>query len=522
MFGALDESFVPAMGVGGGSIIAVALQSDGKVLVGGVFTFPGNRIARLHADGSLDGTFQTGTGFNGEVDRITVQMDGKILVGGGFTSYSGVSCGHIARLNVDGSLDTSFNTGIGFTGYNAPRIESIVVQPNGKILAGGSFDAFNGINRYGIVRLANDGSLDPSFAIEFGLFPVVNSFALRPDGKLVVGGNGNVVRRLNTDGTNDLGFTAAFFGGGLYSVALQPDGKILVGGNFGSPNGYDRNFTRLNEEGTLDLLFDTGVGFDRWVKPILVQPDGNLIVGGSFRSIAGWGRNHMARLGANGSLDQNFLPNGTGANDEVSVMVLRPDGRMVVGGSFTAYNGVGSNYLIQLDGEGNVDPTFNIGTGFDQPFITGIADLVLQADGKLVAAGTFQYFNGSVRHGILRLNVDGSLDATFTIGAGFDQYVSSIALQSDGKILVGGGFTSFNGTARSRIARLNPNGTLDASFGPGTGFDEWVGSIAVQPDGRMHRGWLIHLVQRSCRAAILRLNSNATLDTSLRPRIRVQ
>jgi len=119
-----------------------------------------NCIARLNANGSLDSTFKPGTGPNNlSVSCVAVQADGKVLIGGAFTTVNGTNRSRMARLNANGGLDGSFSSGIGVNG----AVSSVVVQPDGKVLIGGPFTFINGTNRYGSARLNADGSLDSTF-----------------------------------------------------------------------------------------------------------------------------------------------------------------------------------------------------------------------------------------------------------------------------------------------------------------------------------------------------------------------
>ncbi|MEM6321521.1 MAG: delta-60 repeat domain-containing protein, partial [Bacteroidota bacterium] len=160
--GSLDTSFDPGSGTNA-TVQSVAVQSDGKVLIGGDFTTVNGtsraRIARLNADGSLDTSFDPGSGTNGDVQSVAVQSDGKVLIGGFFTTVDGTGRRRIARLNADGSLDTSFDPG---SGTNA-TVQSVAVQSDGKVLIGGDFTSVDGTSRNSIARLNADGSLDTSF-----------------------------------------------------------------------------------------------------------------------------------------------------------------------------------------------------------------------------------------------------------------------------------------------------------------------------------------------------------------------
>jgi len=276
-------------------------------------------------------------------------------------------------------------------------------------------------------------------------------------------------------------FPGSGFNATVNAIALQADGKIFVGGWFNSYNGVTENYLiRLNANGTKDATFNTGTGFNAVVRATALQTDGKILVGGSFTSYNGVTENHLIRLNADGTKDATFST-GTGFNAIVFAIALQADGKILVGGFFTAYNGVTENHLIRLNADGTKDATFNTGTGFNA-FVRAI---VPQADGKILVGGGFNSYNGVTENRIIRLNADGTKDATFNTGTGFNNWVNAIAPQADGKILVGGQFTSYNGVSENHLIRLNANGTKDTTFNTGTGFDNIVNAIAPQADGKI-------------------------------------
>jgi uncharacterized delta-60 repeat protein len=194
----------------------------------------------------------------------------------------------------------------------------------------------------------------------------------------------------------------------------------------------------------------------------------------------------FAQPGANdptfNTIDVGSPGDGAGFNDFVLTTVVQPDGKILAGGGFTMYNSVSnSSRIARLNSDGSIDPSFTIGTGFNNYVYT----IALQSDGKIVVGGSFTSFNGTGVNRIARLNTDGSLDLTFFPGTGFNSDVATTVVQPDGKIIVGGAFTSFNGAGINRIARLNTDGSLDAAFNPGTGFNANVRSINIQSDGKI-------------------------------------
>jgi uncharacterized delta-60 repeat protein len=523
--GSLDATFNVGTGTDN-SVTTTAIQSDGKIIIGGDFTtYNGtarNYIARLNTDGSLDATFNVGTGTDNPVSTTAIQSDGKIIIVGGFNSYNGTASNHIARLNIDGSLDASFNVGTGANSY----VKTTAIQSDGKIIIGGGFNSYNGTARNYIARLNTDGSLDVTFNVGTGTDNSVRTTAIQSDGKIIIGGyfttyNGtsrNYIARLNTDGSLDATFNVAGTDNYVITTAIQSDGKIIIGGYFTTYNGTSSNFiTRLNIDGSLDAIYNAGTGANGGVSTTAIQSDGKIIIGGNFTAYNDTARNYIARLNADGSLDASFNL-GTGANGGVSTTAIQSDGKIIIGGNFTGYNGTARNHIARLNTDGSLDASFNIGTGANGfGNSTAIYSTAIQSDGKIIIGGNFTTFNGTASNYLARLNIDGSLDATFNVGTGaggFSPTVNIIAIQSDGKIIIVGYFSSYNGTARNCIARLNTDGSLDASFNIGTGPDNWVRTIAIQSDGKIIIGGDFTTFNGAASNYLARLNADGSLDTT--------
>jgi uncharacterized delta-60 repeat protein len=321
-------------------------------------------------------------------------------------------------------------------------------------------------------------------------------------------------------GSLDVTFTQTGTGlnGIVYALAHQADGKVLVGGFFSDYNGTARNsIARLNADGTLDASFaPTGTGLNDIVWSIALQADGKILVGGGFTSYNGTTQNRIARLNTDGTLDNSFAPMGTGLNDAVYALTLQTDGKVLVGGFFTDYNGTIRNRILRLNADGTLDASFApTGTGLNNLVLA----LALQADGKVIVGGFFTDYNGTTRNRIARLNADGTLDASFApTGTGLNNIVRSLAFQADGKVLVGGDFSDYNGTARNRIARLSANGTLDVGFVPtGTGLSSTAFALALQADGKVLVGGSFTSFNGTAQNCIARLNTDGTLDASFAP-----
>ena len=360
--GSIYTSFVYGAGFSGGAFVFVtstAIQSDGKIVVGGLFTdyngTPANSIIRLNSDGSVDTSFFYGIGFNDAVYSISIQSNGAIVVGGRFTNYNGINADRIIRLNSDGSVDTSFIYGTGFNN----TIQKINIQSDGKIVVGGFFTSYNGTGANYIIRLNSDGSIDTSFVYGSGFSYIIISIAIQTDGKILVGGaftsydgtGANQIIRLNSDGSVDTSFVyGTGFDSNVYSIAIQTDGKIVVGGNFSDYNGTGANhIIRLNSDGSIDTSFVYGIGFDSIVISIAIQSNGSILVGGAFTDYNGTGANYIILLNSNGSIDGSFIY-GTGFNDAVYSISIQSNGAIVVGGRFTNYNGTPASNIIGLNG----------------------------------------------------------------------------------------------------------------------------------------------------------------------------
>jgi uncharacterized delta-60 repeat protein len=275
-------------------------------------------------------------------------------VGGDFTTYNGTAANNIIRLNTDGSVDGTFVYGTGFNG----GLRSITTQSDGKILAGGLFTSYNGTAANRIIRLNSNGSVDNTFVYGTGF----DEWAL--------------------------------------SVVVQSDGKILAGGIFTSYNGITANYIiRLNSNGSVDNTFVYGTGFDSDVQIITTQPNGKILAVGNFTSYNGTAANRIIRLNSNGSVDNTFVY-GSGFNDLVLSVVVQSDGKILAGGGFTSYNGTAANTIIRLNSNGSVDNTFIVGTGFDGTYVYSIAT---QSDGKILVGGDFTDYDGTAANRIIRL-----------------------------------------------------------------------------------------------------------------------
>jgi uncharacterized delta-60 repeat protein len=308
---------------------------------------------------------------------------------------------------------------------------------------------------------------------------------LQPDGKILIIGRffnyGTTARhsiaRLNSDGSLDAGFDpAAGTDGVINGLALQPDGKIIIAGDFTKYRGVARiDVARLNSDGTLDTSFNPGAGVNGLIVfAVAIDADGKILIGGDFTIIDPNASPRLVRLNSNGTNDASFTP-GTGPNDLVKAISIGSDGKILIGGQFTSYNGTARGRLARLASTGALDTNF-AKAGADEE----ILDLAQQADGKAIIVGNFEHFRGDARVGVARLDADGFADPSFNVGTGASSTVSAVAVQSDGKIVIAGGFSDYNGVPRNNVARLR--GDLVAVWGPNDLADKTI-QLPIVDDG---------------------------------------
>jgi uncharacterized repeat protein (TIGR01451 family)/uncharacterized delta-60 repeat protein len=364
--------------------------------------------------GSPDTALDASAGFNGDVFALTLQTNNMILVGGDFTLANNLIRNRIARLNPDGTLDTSFSTAT--TGANA-AVRTMIAQSDGRILIGGFFTNVNGVVNNHISRLNYNGGLDSLFQTGSGA-------------------DNNVLALAETfvaDGTR----------------------RLFVGGAFLNYNSFPRpNIARLNDDGTVDPAWNPGVGANGTVFAVVPYPTnsvrkGQVLIGGDFTTVGGFGRAHIARLNADGTVDTSFSP-PSGADNSVRAIALQTDERILIGGLFTNVNGVARSHIARLNPNGTTDATFTPGAGASDAVLT----IAIQADNRILLGGEFSLANGVTRHRITRMNVDGSVDPTINFGLGADSFVGALVVQPDDKILLGGGFTHYDGAPYSRFLRI--------------------------------------------------------------------
>ncbi len=358
--------------------------------------------------GIIDPTFNVGTGSNNFVYHVTIQPDQKIIASGNFTTFNGVNRKYIVRLNSDGSVDLTFNPQIS----NNISISKSIVQNDGKIIVFGRNQLLNGAISGYIVRLNQDGSLDNSF--------IVN---------------------------NEFGY--------VLDIQLLPDNKILIAGIFSTTGIPTRNFRKLNIDGTFDTSFNaSAVGPNNFVDTVFLLPNNKILIGGGFTKYNNIDINGIARINEDGSLDETFNP-GTGNNSTIFSINQQPDGKLLIGGFFTTYDGISRNSVARINDNGSLDPTFNPISGSND----GVSYIKMQSSGKILVTGAFTIFNDVVKKYAVLLNTDGSLVDNIA-NTSFDNAVNLCVKQNDGKLVCGGYFSNYGGVPSKGVVRIIPNDLL--------------------------------------------------------------
>ena len=401
----------------------------------GTITILDNQLV-TGAPGSVDTTLLTGSGFNNVVNSLSMQPDGCVLAGGLFTVVNQYPFNQVARLHPDGSVDTGFLLAMAGSDGVVQTVLSQTPdagQIDGSIMVAGSFAHFNNVPRNNIARLNLDGSLDTTFNPGSGADNAI--YAL-------------VETKLAPASTNQ-----------------APIRAYLIGGNFANFNGVPcSGVARITSAGQVDLNFNPGNGVTSTsgaVHALAVQADGKVIVGGDFTSFNNFTYHHLARLNLDGSVDPTFSADtGASVNGSVHAIVIQPDGRILIGGVFTNVNGVSMNHIARLNTDGSLDAGFNAGLGANNT----VEVMALDSQGRILPGGEFTTASGVTRNGMTRLNPDGTVDPTINFGAGANGYVRAIAIQANDEINVGGSFTSFGGYVQNNFTRLFGGGVS----GPGT------------------------------------------------------
>jgi uncharacterized delta-60 repeat protein len=389
--------------------------------------------------GALDLSFDAQLSEFGAVYVIVAQPDGQLLIGGSFESVGGVPRANVARLNPDGTLDSTFRPG---TAVDIGSVSAITVDQNGRILLGGSFSSSDYSAPSNLARLNSDGTVD---------------YSLDP---------------------------AIYLDGPVNAVAVQDEDYLVIAGGFVYVNGYlRRNVARLHQDGTLDFAFDACVASTAGLgaSALALLPDGHILVTGKFQFAGNRFRNGIAKLESCGDLDPTYAAQpGINTNAEVYTLALLTNGNVLLGGNFVFYNDQPRFGLAELDADGLLLTSFNPGLGVQGGTVYTLA---VQSDQKRFMGGDFYTYSTNAVPSLGRINPDATLDPTFNPAGGPNNAVSSIQLLADGRLLVAGRFSTYDGTLRFGLARVHGDlgpGQLTKPFRQPNGY--WQLSFRGEPE----------------------------------------
>jgi uncharacterized delta-60 repeat protein len=531
---------------------SVAIQNDGKIVIGG-YSHNGTSndfaIARFNTDGSLDLDFGSNgrvkTDFESSVNSddygnsILIQPDQKIVIAG--LSYISTDEDFtLIRYNADGTPDNDFGeagkVSIDFANKDDDAYSAALQTDLKIVLAGRTSTSFSG-NDFAVSRINSNGDLDNLFGFEGKVTTdlgnsndLLNDLALQQDGKILAAGisiggdhSNMAVARYNPDGTidtsfntdgriiNDLGYHS--FGN---SVAVLPDNKILVAGYANSSSNNNFLVSRFNPDGTLDNTFPGGgndekdiTGTSDIANSIAIQTNGKMLIAG-YTAAAGDNDFTVLRYNTDGSLDMAFdnVDNdgvvrtdiSGGSNDIINFIAIQSDGKIVAAGS--TRSGTNTDYaVVRYNINGSLDNSFDtdgiVTTDFESTNDIGSTVLIQPVDNKIIVAG-YSFIDSIFQISIARYNPDGSLDNTFgdngkavaSVGPSLGLKTSAV-LQQDGKIIAGRNFSNGNNYDFALI-RFNANGERDNTFGINgkvaidfEGRQDYNFSAALQPDGKV-------------------------------------
>lgn len=574
--GSVDATFVPNAD---GVVSSLALQPDGKILAGGAFTQLGGgsatRIARVNADGSLDGSFTAAA--DDWVDSIALQADGSLFIGGEFTTVNSTARNRVAKLGANGTLDAGFN----------PNANSVVrglsLQEDGKLLVQGGFSYLGSDRRTGLARVSNATAATQSASVtgtsqvdwmRGGGAPEMSrvwvewreatttrySNAWSPLGEATRVAGGWRLDGLSLPGSGWIRFRGRVHGGWFngsssvmeevvsYGGAGQPDLQLTIeepeGSNsysvlasgsthdFGavdatgsySSSSSTRTF-RLNELGGsyhlhVDRYEIVGPGAQRFsARPDDVSPGGYDEFTISYRAQGAGQHEATLRIWTDDHDHEPFELHLRGYAEALErsyqgpswfPLAVAPEesGKVMIAGGFLNYGYSAANRMIRVYESGTVDSNFS--TNIEDGAVYTVVSL---DNGQYLIGGSFTRINGQTRDRLALLNNDGSLDASFNPGA--NGTVRSLSVQPDGKIIATGEFTIIASTSRNRVARLEADGTIDSGFLVDA--NSTVQSCLILPGGDLLFCGSFTSVNATTRVGLCKVDSSGVVDAAYNP-----
>jgi uncharacterized delta-60 repeat protein len=436
------------------------------------------------AAGDLDTTFVSSA--SGTINTMAVQTDGKLIIGGAFESVQNQNRGRLTRLGTNGLVEaTSTFADPAING----TVTALTMQPDGKIIVVGKFSTVGGASHNRIARLNSNGTVDSAFTVSLG--SDAHAVLYTPDGRIWVGGNFGLLRINAITGAVDTPAGSDAISGAVFALALQSDGKVVIAGKFGRVGTTARrNIARIGTDGRVDTTFkadtDNSVDTDgagtasvaSSAFALAVQPDGKVLVGGYFVRINGVARRYFARLNSNGTVDTAFNPRANGA---VYATVVDSVGDIVVGGEFTAIGGVARTCIAKLNSSGGATGDFSRGAGqiagqTRAPWVFSLAQAI---GGQIYAGGFFTRIGGGESQRVARLVNSSTFSISTTVLLDEDPNPDANADSDtmDIRLVLGGAAPTFDMLTVQQVTQTGSDPEVRTTLGVATRFQELGASV---------------------------------------------
>ncbi|TLD68865.1 hypothetical protein FEM03_20540 [Phragmitibacter flavus] len=532
--GEVDTGFKPVSFIGGFIEEVKLLPGDRLIAVGSFGAANGvlaNRMVKLHADGSVDTSFNTWGGPNHTVHDVVVRKDGDIVIAGTFQMVDGMSCRFLMQLDSSGKRRPDFVTVEDLDG----ACYALLQDGDQAVLVGGSFQTFDGLAAEGLARVwLKPSGPAPAIPIPPEMQALaVSAYRAMLTWSIVPNAEGYVIERRVVGDTDWIPIhfptgTMTSFEDDTVTALLAYEYRIRAWNSAGeSAPVITDSITMPPNEGMLGTLLP-GNELDLWrqghIQSLARQTDGKILVGGNFSRAHGLLRKNIARLDSNGNLDESFVVEG-GPSSEVLCIGVQSDGKIIIGGTFLRIGEVEQRFIARLLPNGTLDPTFAIQPGLDQGPGGSVRSLKVLPDDKIVVGGSFQNWAGDTTRGyVARLNADGSLDNTFD-AARPNAPVNAVTVSPDGRVYLAGTFSNIvnrDGTSLrvTRLARLLVTGKVDESLGIiATSYNSTTASLAFHsldllPNSEIMAAGGFDMVNGINYAGLVRLQEDGTISPS--------
>lgn len=563
--GNLDPDWaIPPMQITNQTTIVVydlACLAGGKTIVGGNFhrvsSQTRNHLVQLNSDGSVDLSFNPGSGPTRPVRALAICPDGRLLIGGEFTSYDGYGCNRIARVLPSGKFDRTFNPGSGFN----ERVLALSLSSAGSLLVGGGFTQFDGSPCSRLIQLDVDLAHTHSGPPQVIFSPRSQILTPRNDYDLDVFATGQspLFFQWEKNGIPLSGQTNCLLEIHAAQAADAGVYQVTVSNALGQASSWAAALEFPTEsfqprEAPADQVISIGqsacfqarasgslpLTYEWFLNQELLPAQSNSLLYLASPTPADAGQYSVTITSADGAqwtstaTLQIIPPDAPGMPDDsfdlgltnvnpnppwIDCVAIQKDQKILAGGSFGAFFETPQQNLVRLDPNGQIDPDFNVG-----PVDGAVGDILILPDDRFLLAGKFLHVNDQSSPGVARLLPDGSLDPSFRpleFPPELPPNLFVVRLQPGGGILIGGEFSQINGTTQSNLARLFDSGLVDPSFSPGIGPDGPVLSMQVTDAGEIYiAGRFQNYDQIPC-PGLARLHADGRLDPSFAPAMRV-